>query len=338
MTWKERRTITVLSIILAILSAALLIVLGMKYRESRDAGETPDPTSPITVDAAGSTYTSLTYDNGSTTLSFSLNTEGAWVWSDDPDFPLDSTTVTAMLDVLSGLTPQQVLSDPDTPESYSLDDPAATLTAATEDQRTLTLDFGKATTDGDSYYAMMNGDSGTIYIFADTLYNLMQTPIYGMMALPELPELTGTNLLSISIQGAAAEDGEPGTVTTLTTQRPEGEEEAEATWRSGGANVTDSPTVQALLEDLGNLTIAKCVDYRPSDEAASICGFDAPAAQVSVFYRSGGVDQMLCLAIGNPLPDGSGRYTRIGDDTTIYLLSTSLLDPLMRVSVSGLEG
>ena len=29
MTWKERRTITVLSIILAILSAALLIVLGI---------------------------------------------------------------------------------------------------------------------------------------------------------------------------------------------------------------------------------------------------------------------------------------------------------------------
>ena len=42
------------------------------------------------------------------------------------------------------------------------------------------------------------------------------------------------------------------TVTTLTAQRPEGEEEAEATWRSGGANVTDSPTVQALLEDLGS--------------------------------------------------------------------------------------
>ena len=28
MTWKERRTITILSIILAVLSAALLIVLG----------------------------------------------------------------------------------------------------------------------------------------------------------------------------------------------------------------------------------------------------------------------------------------------------------------------
>lgn len=41
MTWKERRLITVLSVILAILSAALLIVLGIRYRQSRDAVQDP---------------------------------------------------------------------------------------------------------------------------------------------------------------------------------------------------------------------------------------------------------------------------------------------------------
>ena len=38
MTWKERRTVTILSIILAVLAAALLVVLGIRYREHRAAG------------------------------------------------------------------------------------------------------------------------------------------------------------------------------------------------------------------------------------------------------------------------------------------------------------
>ena len=37
MTWKERRTVTILSIILAVLAAALLVVLGIRYREHRAA-------------------------------------------------------------------------------------------------------------------------------------------------------------------------------------------------------------------------------------------------------------------------------------------------------------
>ena len=48
--------------------------------------------------------------------------------------------------------------------------------------------------------------------------------------------------------------------------------------------------------------------------------------------------ETLSFTIGNRLPDGSGRYVRLGDDTTIYFLPTELLDPLMRVAVEGLEG
>ena len=44
MTWQEKRVVTILSTILLILSAALLIVLGIRYRENRvdpETGETP---------------------------------------------------------------------------------------------------------------------------------------------------------------------------------------------------------------------------------------------------------------------------------------------------------
>ena len=335
MTWKERRTITILSAILAVLSAALLIVLGMKYREAR-AAEDPDAPVPGYVDTQSGEFTSLRYSNGAATLSFVQDANGAWIWADDSAFPLDDTTITTILDTLSAMTPQQTLTAPESLEEYGLDDPDVSLTAGTADGKTFTVAFGKTTTDGKSYYTMLNDDTSTIYIFSGELRRLLDAPIYDMMELPQLPDLNGLDLLSITIQGPAEKNSTASPV-VLAAVRPDGQDE-EATWRYDGANVTDDKSVQALLEDLYALSVARCVDYRPSEKAASLCGFDAPDAQVSIRYRTGeDAEQTLEFSIGKPLSDGSGRYGRIGADPTIYLFSTELLDPLMRIAVNGLE-
>ena len=330
MTWKERRLITVLSVILAILSAALLIVLGIRYRQSRDAVQDPAAQAVQAAQAACSTYASLSVYSGSATLSFSIQEDGTWVWDDDTEFPLDDSTIESMMDLLSDLTPQQVLSDPESLESYELDAPSASISAVKVDQSTVSVTFGKATTDGTSRYAMMNDDASTIYIFADTLYQALQTPIYDMMTLPELPELPESSISSISIQGPG-EDAQPLLLAAQHT------DDGATTWLSGGEDVTDNASVQALLEDLAQMQIARCVDYRPSDEAASICGFDAPDALVQVTYTpEDGSESVWTLTVGTTEPGGTGRYARIGADTTIYLLETALLDPLMRIAAGGL--
>lgn len=330
MTWKERRLITVLSVILAILSAALLIVLGIRYRQPRDTVQDPAAQAVQAAQAAGSTYASLSVYSGSATLSFSIQEDGTWVWDDDTEFPLDDSTIESMMELLSDLTPQQVLSDPESLESYELDAPSASISAVKVDQSTVSVTFGKATTDGTSRYAMMNDDASTIYIFADTLYQALQTPIYDMMTLPELPELPESSIFSISIQGPG-EDAQPLLLAAQHT------DDGATTWLSGGEDVTDNASVQALLEDLGQMQIARCVDYRPSDEAASICGFDAPDALVQVTYTpEDGSESVWTLTVGTTEPGGTGRYARIGADTTIYLLETALLDPLMRIAAGGL--
>lgn len=328
MTWKERRLITVLSVILAILSAALLIVLGIRYRQSRDAAQDPAVQAAQAAIAAGSDYSSLTVYSGSATLSFSIQESGTWVWDDDTAFPLDSTTITSILDLLSDLTPQQVLSDPESLESYGLDAPTASVSAVAADQTTVSVTFGKATTDGKSRYAMMNDDSSTLYIFADTLFQALRTPIYDMMTLPELPALTASVMTSISIQGPG-EDAQP---LMLAAQHQDGN----TTWLSSGEDVTNNAIVQALLEDLQQLQISRCIDYRPSDDAAAICGFDEPDALVQITYcTEDGKETVLTITVGSSEPGGTGRYARIGEDTTIYLLETALLDPLMRIAAQG---
>ena len=354
MTWKERRNVTILLCIAGALFLALLVVFGMIYRQDREAALAVGAANVAAAQglpADPGTYTALRYYNGTTTLSFALDEEGKWIWADGPDFPLNADIVTGILKTLSELKFQQPLPATEGKESYGLDSPSATLTAASG-EKSQTLVFGKTTTDGDSYYMMMNGDESTVYIVADTLVKQMQLPIYDMCVLPELPDFSELNLRAITIQGPvpaqessgeedqgdeAAEPPPERPTVTLNARRSSGEDQP-ALWFTGNDNVTASALLQDLLLDLKNMSMAKCVDYRPSDEAAEICGFQNPDAILKVEYAAAGADQTFTLTVGARMPDESGRYVQLGDDTTIYAVSSDYVDALMTISVSGMRG
>ena len=294
MDWRQRRLIAFLSMVLGILVVAVLLAAGFRYHQYRQTLASAAESGQNAITATQHPYTALAYSNGDMTLSFTVDPEtDRWTWADDPDFPLDDSTVT--------------------------DAGGATTT----------LTFGKTTTDGTSYYALKNGDESTVYIYDGALVEKMAIPIYSMMELPVLPALTGKTLVSITF------DGEVPTV--LTAQRAEGSDEA--TWRSGGANVTDAPAVQGLLGELEMLTLTRCVDYQPTDKAVSLCGFDAPAAQMEAVYSTeGGAEQTFFLTVGAQSLDGSGRYIRLGGDPTIYEATADSLTHLLAIAAGGLEG
>ena len=328
--WRQRRLIAFLSTVLGILVAAVLLVAGLRYYQHRQRLASAAETSPAAGTATQYAYTALTYSNGSTTLSFTVDPEkDRWIWADDPDFPLDERAVTELCSLAADMKPQQTLTPEDTMEAYQLDDPQIYLTLVDAGGTSTTFTFGKTTTDGTSYYALKNGDESTVYIYDGAVVEKMSLPIYSMMELPVLPALTGKTLVSITF------DGEVPTV--LTAQRAEGSDEA--TWRSGGANVTDSPAVQGLLRELEMLTITRCVDYKPTGEAVALCGFEAPAAQLEIVYRTeSGAEQSFSLTAGAQSLDGSGRYVRLGGDSTIYEMTADSLTDLLAIAAGGLEG
>lgn len=324
-------------VLLAVLAAVLLFKRHSAEKQAEEEAA-QEAASAITEDHG---YTSLTYTNSTATLSFTQDEDGSWIWADDPEFPLDDSTITYIIQILQSLKPQQTITDGDTLEAYGLDQPSATLTATdAETGETLKLTFGKATTDGTSYYMLMNDAESPVYIVSDTLYNYLSTPIYDMCVLPELPVLTEETLNSLTIQGAVE--------TTLTaahnestsidkTDGEDGEETSSVTWTSGETDVTDNETLQSLLDELSTLSFTKCADYKPSDEAVELCGFGSPTAVLTASYvTDSGTEGTLTLTLGTKNVDGDSYYARMDDDTTIYLLSASAVSALVTAASSGL--
>ena len=324
-------------VLLAVLAAVLLFKRHSAEKQAEEEAA-QEAASAITEDHG---YTSLTYTNSTATLSFTQDEDGSWIWADDPEFPLDDSTITYIIQILQSLKPQQTITDGDTLEAYGLDQPSATLTATdAETGETLKLTFGKATTDGTSYYMLMNDAESPVYIVSDTLYNYLSTPIYDMCVLPELPVLTEETLNSLTIQGAVE--------TTLTavhneststdeTDGEDGEETSSVTWTSGETDVTDNEKLQSLLDELSTLSFTKCADYKPSDEAVELCGFGSPTAVLTASYvTDSGTEGTLTLTLGTKNVDGDSYYARMDDDTTIYLLSASAVSALVTAASSGL--
>ena len=313
MSWKEKRLITILSIILAVLCAAVLVVLSIRYRAAQAAKDQNTVSPSDIAEAARSEYVALSYSNGSTTLSFSLNEDGVWTWDSEPDFPLDDTHVKSILTILEALKPQQTLDMPEDLSVYGLDAPDVSLTATAPDDAVLTVTLGNATTDGTSYYATINSDPDHVFILAGTLRQAMQTPIY----------LEGN---STQVRNS----------TVLTATHAEDDSTA-VSWRSGGANITDAPSLRALLEDLAALKVAECVDFRPSDDAVTFCGFQDPVTLTVHYQTATGIEGIFEMNVGTQNMGGTGRYVRFGDEPAIYLMELELLDPMMRLAYQGME-
>ena len=321
-------------VVLAVILAAVTAVRRSNEERAAEEAAAQDAASVITETEA--TYSALSYDNGSATLSFHLDESGKWVWTDDPEFPLDDSTIQSILSLLTNLKPQQTITEGDTLEAYGLDQPAATLTATKPDGGTLTIALGNTTTDGNSYYMLMDGQESPVYIISNSLYTEMSKTIYEMCDLPELPVLTEKNIQSVTVEGAASTLLRPIDKETSTDEET-GEETVTVTWAAGGEDVTGNADTASLLAELGALAVTKCVDYKPTDEAASLCGFDSPQATVTVLYLDEtGQEQTLVLTFGSENLDQTGYYVRVGEDTTIYQMDTAAVDTILSVAESGL--
>jgi type II secretory pathway pseudopilin PulG len=343
MRYAQKRTLVILVVLVALLAAALLAVKAYNRRSAQKKADDAATSAAGAVTSQSTGYKALTYNNGSATLSFAKGEDGTWAWSDDKDFPLDNDQITAILETISGLMPQQTITQGDTLEAYGLDSPAMTLTATADDGTETTFALGNATSDGQSYYLLLNGQSSPVYIIDGALHTELAKGIYDMMRLPALPQPAEKDISAITVSGAAQTDltasletdaGASASASASASAAPA----VTVDWRSQGANVTDNQDVTALVSEVRALSLAACQDYKPSDKAAALCGFDKPACVLRMDYTDAdGKAQTLELTVANTTAAGDGRYVRIKDDSTIYSIAAEKLTTLLSVAEKGLS-
>lgn len=294
------------------LLAALTLLCGCGKKEAQPQQE--DMAVNI-VPVEG--VTALELCDGEVTLRFA-RTDDTWHWVDDGTFPLDQDAVAALLALPSSLAAAEPVQGQGELSGYGLETPKKYVTA-TADGADSTIYVGSQTSDGHWYVLTPDG---VVRLAAQADGEALSRSIYDMAVLPELPAITGENLISLTLTGA---EGKQVTFSV----------DESGVRRSGARDVTEKTA--SLVDELGKLAVTACVDYDPADGAAAVCGLDAPEAILAVNYvNAHGGDGALTLTVGGSTGDG-GRYVTLNGDATIYRMEEMGLAQVLTLAALGLS-
>ena len=298
------------SVCALLLALMLLALAGCGQKEQPTQPENPD----VPQEEAAAPVR-LVCSNGSTTLRFSREEDGHWLWADDKTFPLDESYALTLLETVQGIESLPPVTTAAQLADYGLESSAKYVTLTDSQDTSVTYRLGKES-DG-SVYVYREGAEATVYAVPDLVSQIGRS-IYDMMALPELPQLTAENVTSLTVTAGER-------TLTLTP--------AEGAWTADGRDVTDQ--LADLTAWLGDMHLAACVDWRPSAGAAALCGLEEPAVTLTAAYTHAGADRSFTLTVGGQR--GAGYCVTVSDDDTVYLMSAEALAPLLTLAQSGLE-
>ena len=297
--------------LIAVLVMLLSLLSGCGGAHDSDDGQTNDDA----ISADSEEVTALVCSNGSTSLRFSRDENGAWYWFDDPSLPLDDTMIVTALDAMNSMEGRTISED--ALGDYGLADPEKYV-SVTVGEETTTYYVGKKLKSG-NIYCHAQSDVHTVYHAPAAMTDLMERSVYDLARLPRFPELTAENICLVEITGGEKD-------VSLTVR--------DGKWFAGNKDVSEQ--VSSLADALSSLSFVRCVDYAPSKGVASICGFTDPRAVLHVTYRnSGGQEMALTVTIGYLYRED--RFALFNDDTTVYQLSSALADPILSLAKNGIS-
>ena len=291
-------------ILLATLVILLAVYLGLQaWNHSREEQEKEaEKAAEIHItDTDAEDIISLDFNVGNGDIELQKE-DGAWIYTPDPDFPLDQSYPENIAFAVGKITADRELEDGDTLADYGLDDPVYTIEFTDSEGNVTDLSFGNMT--GDDYYVTV-GDTGTVYTVASSVLDDLNYTIDDMAQLDDYPAIGSGNL----VKEVITQNGE------TTTYDSEDEDQSE--------------DVAAVAGGLGAVTLGDAADYSVDDADLAGYGLDeASRITVEATYTEDDEEKVLTLYIGGENGDGD-RYVMINDSRIVYLISDEICDNIL---------
>lgn len=253
------------ALLLALVMIAALTV-GCGKKQSDTPADTPAAGADVRTPAQQPAK--LVCYNGSVTLRF-VREEDTWYWGDDRDFPLEQSIVTELLATVQGYAALSPLPHTDDLSQFGLSDTKRYISLTDTEGNTRTYWLGTQTDEGQ--YIQPEGETDAVYLSPAGVDGTLSMGIYDMARLPQLPQLTADNVSALTVTAA---DGKSLSLTA-----------SEGVWLRSGQDVTQWSG--KLTEALGQLTLLRCIDYRPSTGVAELCGLTEPAVTLTALAANG---------------------------------------------------
>ena len=266
---KRGKKLLLLTLVLVVVAGAALAAL--KFMPDEEVEET-ESISVLTLDAES--ITGLAWSYGDESLSFVCD-GSVWSYSEDADFPLDTSYMSAMTSAVSDISAEKVIEEASDLAEYGLDEPVCSITVTAEAETT--IDIGDETSlDGLRYVSI--GD-GNVYLVSSDLLTNFSYGLYDLVAKETLPDMSEFESFSVErASGTLVIDYLEGSDLAYTDRYTYFAEDGDG-WLS-----LDSELAENFVSQITGLTWGDCVDYKADLKTLGNYGLDSPAVTVTVNY------------------------------------------------------
>lgn len=336
-------------ILLGVLVVACAATFGvMKYEERKEQIKNSDE---IILEISSDSVTSLSWECGSTTLSFHKGE--TWIYDDDEAFPADEEKINELLSLFEEFGVSFVIEEVEDYSQYGLDNPTCTIYMETEDTSYEILVGNYSNMDSERYVSI--GD-GNVYLVSEDPLDYFDVSLSDMIDNDETPSFDSVT----SIQFAGAENysvsyEEDSTDTYCA-------EDVYFTEQNGKNVPLDTSRVDDYLSDIKVLSLEDYVTYNATDEELETYGLDNPELTVTVDYTyenedGGEVSDTFVLNISRSSEERAAAeeaegaaededdseeeeytaYARVGDSRIVYEILSGDYKTLMEASYNDLR-
>lgn len=326
MTKKKRQGITLL------LLCIILIAAGVGYygltrhistqeeEEETDGGEG----TPL-YDISSGDVERMSFVNGKTELSL-VKEKNTWKIKDDKAFPLDQDRIVDMVDEMTGVAADKVVTEKcEDLAEYNLDKPELTVEITDKSGETQELLVGMESLSGGGRYACRSTDKSTVYLISTSIYISFDYSLEQLMTLPEIPSIEAEQVIHLQIDSRKGKGFEARYDKENSRYKDIYSWEIDEPYAQPVA--ADQDQLQTLFENYANLSFSSGITYKKDAAKEKKYGLANPQYVITVEAKK----TSMTLLVGSKTKDKNSYYVQLKGEDGIYLMEAATVDELAEV-------